>query len=32
MCYGFNDIVKFEDFDLNNISIDEKLYKIFFSF
>ena len=23
-CYYFNDIIKFEDFDLNNILIDEK--------
>ena len=24
MCYYFDDIVKLEDFDLNNILIDEK--------
>ena len=23
-CYCFNDIIKVEDFDINNISIDEK--------
>ena len=23
-CYYFNDIIKFEDFDLDNILIDEK--------
>ena len=28
-CYYFNDIIKFEDFDLNNILIDEKPYKSF---
>ena len=26
-CYYFKDIIKFEDFDLDNISIDEKSYK-----
>ena len=26
-CYYFNDIIKFEDFDLDNILIDEKSYK-----
>ena len=24
MCYYFNDIIKFEDFDFDNILIDEK--------
>ena len=27
MCYYFNDIIKFEDFILNNILIDEKSHK-----
>ena len=27
MCYYFNDIIKFEDFDFDNISVDEKSYK-----
>ena len=26
-CFYFNDIIKFEDSDLNNISIDEKSFK-----
>ena len=26
-CYYFNDIIKLEDFDLNNILIDEKSYE-----
>ena len=26
-CYYFNDIIKFEDFDFDNILLDEKLYK-----
>ena len=26
-CFYFNDIIKFEDFDLNNISIDERSFK-----
>ena len=26
-CYYFNDIIKFEDFDLDNILIDEKSYQ-----
>ena len=26
-CFYFNDIIKFEDFDLNNISIDERSSK-----
>ena len=28
-CYYFNKIIKFEDFDLNDILIEEKSYKIF---
>ena len=28
-CYYFDDIIKFEDLDLNNILIDEKPYKSF---
>ena len=27
MCYFFNEIIKVEDFDLDNISIDEKSYE-----
>ena len=27
MCYYFHDIIKFEDFILNNILIDEKSHK-----
>ena len=27
MCYYFNDIIKIEDFDLDNIFIDEKSYE-----
>ena len=27
MCYYFNDIIQFEDFDLDNILIDEKSYE-----
>ena len=27
MCYYFHDIIKVEDFDLDNISIDEKSHK-----
>ena len=27
MCYYFDDIIKFEDFDLDNILIDEKSYE-----
>ena len=26
-CYFFNDIIKFEDFDLDNIIIDEESYE-----
>ena len=26
-CYFYDDIIKFEDFDLDNILIDEKSYK-----
>ena len=26
-CYYFDDIIKTEDFDINNILIDEKLYE-----
>ena len=26
-CYYFDDIIKFEDFDLDNISIDEESYE-----
>ena len=26
-CYNFSQIIKFEDFDLDNILIDEKLYE-----
>ena len=26
MCYYFDDITKFEDFDIDNILIDEKSY------
>ena len=26
-CYYFNDIFKFENFDMDNVSLDEKLYK-----
>ena len=26
-CYYFNDIIKFEDFDFDNILIDEKSYE-----
>ena len=26
-CYNFSHIIKFEDFDLDNILIDEKLYE-----
>ena len=29
MCYYFDDIIKIEDFNIDNISIDEKSYKIF---
>ena len=28
-CYYFDDIIKIEDFNIDNISIDEKSYKIF---
>ena len=28
-CYYFDDIIKLEDFDLDNILIDEKSHKIF---
>ena len=31
-CYYFDDIIKSEDFDFDNILIDEKLYKFFFIF
>ena len=27
MCYYFDDIIKIEDFDLDNIIIDEKSYE-----
>ena len=27
MCYYFDDIIKIEDFDLDNITIDEKSYE-----
>ena len=27
MCYYFDDIIKFGDFDVDNILVDEKLYK-----
>ena len=27
-CYYFDDIIKLEDFNLDNISIDKKLHKI----
>ena len=27
MCYYFDDIIKFEDFDLDNILLDEKQYE-----
>ena len=27
-CYYFDDIIKIEDFDIDNILIDEKSYKI----
>ena len=26
-CYYFHDIIKFKDFDLDNILMDEKLYE-----
>ena len=29
MCYYFDDIIKIEDFNIDNISIDEKSYRIF---
>ena len=29
MCYYFNDIIRIEDFDVDNILKDEKSYKIF---
>ena len=29
MCYYFNDIIKLEDFDLDNILIEKKKMKIF---
>ena len=28
-CYYFDDIIKFEDFDFDNILVDEKPYKRF---
>ena len=28
-CYYFNDIIKLEDFDIDNILIDEKSHEIF---
>ena len=30
MCYNFDDIIKLEDFDLDNISINEKSYQNIF--
>ena len=30
MCYYFDDIIKLEDFDLDNILIDEKSYENIF--
>ena len=27
MCYYFNDVIKIEDFDVDNILIDEKSYE-----
>ena len=32
ICFYFDDIIKFEDFDLDNILIDEKSYEKSFSF
>ena len=29
MCYYFDDIIKLEDFDLDNISIDKNHMKVF---
>ena len=29
MCYYFNDIIRIENFDVDNILKDEKSYKIF---
>ena len=26
-CYSFNDIIEIEDFDFDNISLDEKLHR-----
>ena len=31
-CYYFDDIIKVEDFNLDNILIDEKSYKNFFAY